>query len=446
MIARTEQARTGRILVLLAAALLLSVMAGLGVWSRSATADNMSMSPLPATTADQSNSGLECLAGGPSFDLWATTGRVDMPDGNSIPMWGYSPASTGQAPTPGPNLCVTEGDTVTVTLHNQLSEDVSAVFPGQEDVQANGSPAQPQFDGSGNLTSLTNVAAADGGTVTYTFTASRPGTYLYESGTSPEKQVQMGLYGALIVRPAEHPDWAYNDPSTAFNPQLEYLMLLHEIDPTLHEAVEAGRAYDATKFHPRYWTINGRAFPDTLAPNNASYLPNQPYGAMVVTQPYDATTNAKPALIRYLNAGVYDHPIHPHGNHVRFFAHDGQVLKGSGGQDLSFERFTQNIGPGQTWDGFFIWKNLENWSPANPIPVQMPGNQNLAFSEEGSLYGGSPYLGEKDDLPVGVTSSNECGEYYFIAHSHAAYEMNNWEGGMGGMTTFFRVDPPNGCQ
>ena len=35
--------------------------------------------------------------------------------------------------------------------------------------------------------------------MTYTFTASNPGTYVYESGTDTGKQVQMGLYGALIV-------------------------------------------------------------------------------------------------------------------------------------------------------------------------------------------------------------------------------------------------------
>ena len=52
------------------------------------------------------------------------------------------------------------------------------------------------------MTSLTDTAAADGGTVTYSFVATNPGTFLYESGTNPEKQVRMGLFGALIVRPA----------------------------------------------------------------------------------------------------------------------------------------------------------------------------------------------------------------------------------------------------
>ena len=41
--------------------------------------------------------------------------------------------------------------------------------------------------------------------------------------------------------------------------------------------------------------INGRSMPDTLAPNNASWLPNQPYGALVHIKPYDAATNPLPA-------------------------------------------------------------------------------------------------------------------------------------------------------
>ena len=103
---------------------------------------------------------------------------------------------------PSPVLCVNEGDTVTIVLHNTLPEDVSIIFPGQENVLANGEPSQPQFDGGGDLTSLAPVAAANGGSMTYSFVASKPGTYLYESGTDPTvKQVNMGLFGAL-GRPA----------------------------------------------------------------------------------------------------------------------------------------------------------------------------------------------------------------------------------------------------
>jgi len=37
--------------------------------------------------------------------------------------------------------------------------------------------------------------------VTYTFVASSPGTHAYYSGTQGDLQIEMGLYGAVIVLP-----------------------------------------------------------------------------------------------------------------------------------------------------------------------------------------------------------------------------------------------------
>jgi len=41
--------------------------------------------------------------------------------------------------------------------------------------------------------------------VTYTFTASSPGTHSYYSGTQGDLQIEMGLYGAIIVIPSTIP-------------------------------------------------------------------------------------------------------------------------------------------------------------------------------------------------------------------------------------------------
>ena len=49
------------------------------------------------------------------------------------------------------------------------------------------------------------AGVANGGTRTYTFTAARPGTFLYEAGhtSGGARQVAMGLAGALVVLPAD---------------------------------------------------------------------------------------------------------------------------------------------------------------------------------------------------------------------------------------------------
>ena len=135
--------------------------------------------------------------------------------------------------------------------HPGAEDDVSIIFPGQEDVLANGAPAQPQFDGSGALVSLTHVAARAGGSVTYSFVATRPGTFLYESGTEPQKQVRMGLFGALLVRPTSGADFAYNRADSQFTPGDEFMVLLSEIDPYLkRQAVQEGTALQHEQLPP----------------------------------------------------------------------------------------------------------------------------------------------------------------------------------------------------
>jgi FtsP/CotA-like multicopper oxidase with cupredoxin domain len=383
-----------------------------------------------------------------TFSLEATAGHITMPDGNAVFMWGYNETAAGHGfQAPGPTLCAQQGETVVVKLRNNLPDppgaagidNVSIVFPGQEGVSATGGVAGVFTNEAPGFTSAPDE-------VTYSFTASEPGTYLYESGTNPVKQLEMGMSGALVIRPdggGFADDHAYNDARTRFNSAREYVLLLSEIDTALHAAVESGQAFDPTNRKPRYFLINGRAYPDVIADNNVPWLPTQPYGGLVTVQP---TTGAElPALVRYLNAGLDNHPFHPHGNHVQRVAQDGRLLLASGGGDASMESFTRTVGSGQTYDSLFVWEDEEHYAPAptsKKIPVTIPTYRNLLFPEDVTLFSGSPYLGYKGTLPIGVTSQNICGEYYFPWHSHDLIEIVNFDEAFGGMLTLLRVNPP----
>ncbi|WP_169542366.1 multicopper oxidase domain-containing protein [Solirubrobacter soli] len=393
--------------------------------------------------------GMVCSAGGPTFDLVADAGDIATPDGNSVFMWGYAPAA-GDFQTPGPVLCVNQGDTVTIHLHNALPESASIVFPGQDGVTAIGGSA-----------GLFTREAAPGGDVTYAFTAGRPGTYLYESGTDPSKQLEMGLYGALVVRPAGHADQAYGDSSTQFDPGHEFLIMLNELDPDLHHAVETGGTYDFNALHNRYFNVNGREFPDTVQDNGVSWLPNQPYGALVRVQPYcnpasasdplnppgctsTSPANRLPALIRMINVGELNHPYHPHGNHLRQIAQDGRPFAAG----ASSEHFGETIGSGQTEDYLLTWADQDFWDATTrqfPNGVAAIDYRNLTFKDGNTFFSGSAYLGHKGTLPTGFVSQNICGEWYFPWHSHALNEFANFDEGFGGMATLLRVDPRGGC-
>jgi FtsP/CotA-like multicopper oxidase with cupredoxin domain len=372
-----------------------------------------------------------------TFNLVAKTGYIDTPDGNSVFMWSYANADapdSGHFQSPGPVLCVTQGETVVVNLTNNLPEPASIVFPGQDaPVNATG--------GVAGL--LTTEAAASAGTVTYTFHAGSPGTYLYESGSDVAKQIEMGLYGALVVRPSAGAALAYGT-TTPFDPKREYLLLLSEIDPDLHHAVETGGTYDVNARRDRYFAVNGREFPDTIQDNGSGFLPNQPYGALVRVQP--TVPGSAPALVRMINVGALNHPFHPHGNHTTLIAQDGRLLLSPAGAPASTEHFDETIASGQTEDFLLRWDDQDKWDPATkPLPVPPPNYRNVFFKDNNTWYGGSPYLGYKGTLPAGVVSQNICGEWYFPWHSHALNEFANFDQGFGGMATLLRVDPPGGC-
>jgi hypothetical protein len=224
---------------------------------------------------------------------------------------------------------------------------------------------------------------------------------------------------------------------SAYTDGEEFMVLLSEIDPYLNQAVEQGLPYDLTQYHARYWLINGRGFPDSISDNYSSFLPDQPYGALARIHPYNAASHPLPGAIRYLNVGTEEFPFHPHGQNGRVVSRDGAPLQTTAGGDLSFEKFAINIGPGQTWDVTFQWKDAESYTPGN-FPVVIPQVNNQQF---GVFYSGSPFLGCQGTLPPGAATLNEAGEYYIISHNHALYQITSWGVNLTGPITYLRVDP-----
>src|SRR5207344_3170505 len=83
-------------------------------------------SPATAVASESTNrSGIACTTdpvGGtrPTFDLTTRAGYINLADGTTAYMWGFSEGSR-PFQHPGPVLCVNEGDTVTVVLHNAFT-------------------------------------------------------------------------------------------------------------------------------------------------------------------------------------------------------------------------------------------------------------------------------------------------------------------------------------
>ncbi|GIG59617.1 hypothetical protein Lfu02_39890 [Longispora fulva] len=101
-------------------------------------------------------------------------------------------ALTYDGTVPGPELRVTQGDVVEVTLRNaDVAEGVTIHWHGY-DVP----------NGEDGVAGVTQQAVRPGAEFTYRFLASRAGTYWYHSHQDSDAQVRAGLYGILIVDPA----------------------------------------------------------------------------------------------------------------------------------------------------------------------------------------------------------------------------------------------------
>jgi FtsP/CotA-like multicopper oxidase with cupredoxin domain len=375
---------------------------------------------------------------GPTFDLTAEANRISQPDGQSIYSWGYgcNPRTVpGFMPStntlagqncpsmqiPGPTLIVKQGDIVTITLTNNLpaaAGNTSMLFPGFQVCAAQltaGGTCPTTLTGAPGL--LTREAV-HGGTVTYSFVATTPGTHAYYSGTQGDLQVEMGLYGALIVLPANagtpavpigcravgatlpdgQPDYrnaaaAYNHSAACYD--REYLFQFSEIDPRIHLQAEQQAGLACTQpagcmsiqtepYHPAYFMVNGRSMPDDMDTNYAPQYPHQPYNGNPHMHPGELV------LLRIIGTGRWQHPFHEHGNHVRVLARDGNLLVSQtdatklAGPLL----FTTTTTPGLTMDGIFYWtgKGL-NWD----VYGHKPGDGSVCIPDANGYYTADPH-------------------------------------------------------
>lgn len=422
----------------------------------------------------------------PSFALVAAPNVISTGDGDSMFMWLYGVSGT-TVQYPGPTLIVNQGAVVTITLTSQLPVATSIVFPGLDVTATGGAGTTP-----GLLTR--EVLPSTGGTVSYTFTASRPGTFLYHSGTRPDLQVEMGLAGAILVRPSSFAAGiscatgaascrkAYGDASTAYD--REYLFFLTDADPLLHQAVafaspsEIAAGYpsvDTTTRHAVDWFINGRNFPDTVTDAGVAWLPTQPYNAFPRMHPGDKV------LMRIVGGGLDLHPFHTHGQNHLVLARDARVLStnvlaaADPVADLAVSDYTTTAVPGETvdaiwgpWTGARLGWDVYGTADINPhsctpdatgfdtttreycadhykpIPVTLPPE---TYTQFGPFFGGSAYLGVPAALPplnpdgtVHVQQNPQAG-LAFMWHSHSERELTTNDIFIGGMATMALVLP-----
>lgn len=279
------------------------------------------------------------------YYLCAKQGSVTMSDGTVVPMWGFvqDPGFANNCvddiTVPGPALMV-PADDATLNIHVRnvgLSEPVSIVIPGQNSTTM--TPVMRPGVVPPRVQSFTHETAAvptgdDGSNdQVYSWTAVKPGTFAYQSGTHPAVQIQMGLYGALTKNQV---DVAGTSPlAQAYGPETTYLtdqvVFYSEIDTVLHNQVADG-SYGTTgmtstmEYNPQYFLANGV---------------DSSTGEVDVGAP-GATT-----LIRFINMGLKTHIPTVQGEDFVVIAEDGYAYQDPKNQ------YSLLVAAGQTKDVLF---------------------------------------------------------------------------------------------
>jgi hypothetical protein len=269
------------------------------------------------------------------YYLAAKAYTTTLPDGTTngaiVPMWGYveDPGGTCYNATdnqarlnciaslpipalPGPRITVPPGEPLTIFLSNGLPETTSIIIPGQARPSStvgngptwNDNTTGPRTNAGQKVRSYGVEAAANGGREQYVWSnIARSGTYLYHSGTHPQKQVYMGLYGAITKDASAnevYPGVSYDD---------EVILFYSDIDPAINNAIANGTYTTSIDYQARWFLINGKPYDPA---NKASPEMSIPAGA--------AGSNT---LVRFLSTASETHVPTLQGLYATIHGEDG---------------------------------------------------------------------------------------------------------------------------
>jgi len=246
-----------------------------------------------------------------------------------------------------------------------------------------------------------SVAVPIGKQLTYYYKPHREGTYMWHCHFEDVEHVQMGMQGIVFVRPQQDlgtaslakarqeggaPSaplgYAYNDGdgSTAYD--RHFAILLDEIWSQFHDGDRDIQESIPTDYDPEWFTLNGRAYPQTILPNDSDALPdalritteNTTTGDTEHSQPNSALVQVNTGdrvLLRLANLGYQQHAMELPGIQLHVVGQDASHLGSS-----SYTTNTIFMGPGEARDVLFVAPGFHS---VNPQPSDGVGNYNAYF-------------------------------------------------------------------
>ena len=226
-----------------------------------------------------------------------------------------------------------------------------------------------------------SVAVTTGRVFQYIYRPRDPGTYMFHCHVEDVEHVHMGMTGPVFVRPAQNGTnfggftrFAYNDGNGSTGYHREFAMFCSEVWCDSHWADAHIQLPEWSDYRADFSLLNGRVYPDTLAPNspiNAAtstnsltvqtdatgdlVIPPAPYEHLQY-QPLSAlvTCNAgERVLLRFANLGFRESVMTLAGIKMKVVGKDATPMKGRDGTDTSYQANTVSFGAGESIDAIF---------------------------------------------------------------------------------------------
>jgi FtsP/CotA-like multicopper oxidase with cupredoxin domain len=294
-------------------------------------------------------------------------------------------AQRGKAQISAPQLVFDEGSEVRMKLTNLGLQQRPDLGDGHSIHWHGFVNAVPLFDGVPEL----SVSVPIGRDFTYFYRPHDPGTYMYHCHFEDVEHVQMGMTGMLFVRPAQNGDttlyrsgkYAYNDGDGSTGYDREFGFMLNEIFVEGHYRDAHIQTTDWTDFSASFATLNGRSYPDTLAPNGnpmsaaAGRLQYQPISALI-------TANAgERVLLRLSSLGYQSHTMTADALELTVIAKDAMLLK-NGSVTNYTNTSSVDISPGESRDVIFTAPAYRAGGPGGTDPLYGAFNTYLFYDRD----------------------------------------------------------------
>ena len=214
-----------------------------------------------------------------------------------------------------------------------------------------------------------SIGVPIGKQVTYFYRPHREGTYMYHCHFEDVEHVQMGMTGIVFVTPKQDgtslggfTKFAYNDGDGSTGYNRHFAILLNEIwKKGYHDGDRDIQESVATDYDPEWFTLNGRSYPQTIAPNDDAFTTsgittnNPNYGTDDKSQPNSSliqVNGGDRVLLRLANLGYQQHAMELPGLQLHVVGQDASLLR-DGTVDTSYWTNTLYLGPGEARDVLF---------------------------------------------------------------------------------------------